>query len=140
MVWLIAAGIFTLLGGLLLLFFGEKSRGFWNIINSPIAYVDSVLAGVRVPVGIVLVIVGGWVISVAFNYPELWFLHIIGILALFFGMLYLFLPQWLVVFSTAADRLLFSTDEVVLGTRKSFGIILVLMAVYIFYAVYLLAK
>jgi hypothetical protein len=140
MVWLVAAGIFTLLGGILLLFFGERSRGFWDVVNRPIAYVDSVLAGIRVPVGIALVIVGGWVISVAFNYPELWFLHIIGVLALFFGMLYLFLPQWLVVFSTAADRLLFSTDEVVLGTRKSFGIILILMAIYIFYAVYLLTK
>ncbi len=140
MIWLVAAGILSLLAGASLLFFGKVSRGFWNTVNRPVAYIDGILAGIRIPAGIALVITGGWLISVAFNYPELWYLHLVGVLALFFGLLYLFLPQWLATLSTAADRLLFSTDELVLGTRKSFGIILILVALYIFYAVYLLVK
>jgi hypothetical protein len=139
MEWLITSGIVSLLAGLFLLA-GERFRRLGDLLNKPVAYIDSALGAARIPVGIVLVIAGGWVISVAFSYPVLWYLHVIGIAVLFFGLLYLFLPQWLAVFSQAADRILFTADEVVLGARKGVGVVLIVVAIYIFYVAYLMVK
>lgn len=138
--WLITAGTVGIFMGLLLLSSAEVLRRFWGYLNSPIAYIDSALEGVRVPVGVTLLIVGGWIISVAFNYPTLWYLYLLGGIILLFGLFYLFIPRWMERLSGLADQLLFSTDELVLGTRKSFGIILIVVGIYIYYAAYLLSR
>lgn len=135
--WAITAGIVSLLAGVLFLFSSETPNNLGELLNKPVAYIDNALSAVRIPAGIVLVIIGGWIISVGFNYPMLWYLHLFGALIIFFGLLYLFLPQWLVLLSRLADQSLFSTDELVLGTRKSFGIILIIVAIYIFYVAFL---
>ncbi len=135
--WLITAGSVSVLSGLLLLFPVEVLRRFWGYLNSPVAYVDSALEGVRVPVGVTLAIVGGWIVSVAYSYPTLWYLYLLGGIILFFGVLYLFIPRWMERLSDLADQVLFSTDELILGTRKSFGIILIVVGLYIYYAAYL---
>lgn len=140
MEWLVTAGIISLLVGAMLLFSSETLRQWGKILNRPLAFIDGSLAGIRIPAGIVLVIIGGWISSVAFSYTALWYLHLIGAVILFFGLLYLFLPQWLTLLSQICDQLLLSTDELVMGTRKSFGVILIVVAVYIFYAAYLAAK
>jgi hypothetical protein len=138
--WLITAGTVSVFMGLLLLFPVEVLRRFWGYLNSPIAYIDSALEGMRVPVGVTLLIVGGWIVSVALNYPILWYLHLLGGIIVIFGVFYLFIPRWMERFSSLADQLLFSTDELVLGTRKSFGIILIVVGIYIYYAAYLLSR
>jgi hypothetical protein len=89
---------------------------------------------------VVLVVIGGWLISVAFGYPSLWYLHIMGVIVLFFGLLYLFLPDWLDWLSSVLDRILLSTDEAVIAARKSLGIILVISAIYVFYSAYLVLR
>jgi hypothetical protein len=140
MEWLIVAGILSLLTGVLLVFSSETLKVIGDIMNKPLGHIDSAVLSVRIPAGIVLVIVGGWVISVAFGYPELWYLHLVGGIILLFGLLYLFLAQWLSVISRIADQLLLSTDDLVLGTRKSFGVVLIVIAIYIFYSAYLSAR
>jgi len=140
MEWLIASGVVSLFMGIILLFSGATLRTIGEILNRPVAYIDGIVTAIRLPAGIALVIVGGWVISVAINYPMLWYLHLLGIINLFFGLVYLFLPQWLEMLSRMADQLLLSTDELVLGTRKSLGVILIVVAIYIFYAAYLASK
>ncbi|MFA5113642.1 MAG: hypothetical protein WC529_05025 [Candidatus Margulisiibacteriota bacterium] len=137
MEWLITAGIVSLLTGILLVFSSDTLQKIGEVLNKPIASIDGAVMGIRLPAGIALVIVGGWIISVAFGYTSLWYLHLIGALILFFGLLYLFLPQWLGIVSRVADQLLLSTDELVLGTRKSFGVVLIVVAIYIFYSAYL---
>lgn len=137
MEWLITAGIVSLLTGILLVFSSDTLQKIGEILNKPVASIDGAVMGIRLPAGIALVIVGGWIISVAFGYASLWYLHLIGALILFFGLLYLFLPQWLGIVSRIADQLLLSTDELVLGTRKSFGVVLIVVAIYIFYSAYL---
>ena len=139
-------GLLVGIGGLLLIFGGlflfsrEALLALSAFLNKPLAYVDRGLGAYRMLVGIVLVIIGGWVISVAFSYPELWYLHIIGALVLFFGLLYLFLPGWLDRLSKILDQTLLSTDEAVIGARKSLGIILMVVAIYVFYSAYLMLK
>jgi hypothetical protein len=137
---LITAGILSLCTGLLLLFSGETLRRIGDALNTPVAQVDGAIMAIRMPAGIFLVIVGGWIISVAFSDSRLWWLHLVGAVILFFGLLYLFLPNWLETIGRVADQLLLSTDEIVIGTRKSFGVILLVVAIYIFYAAYLTAK
>ncbi|MDD4179858.1 MAG: hypothetical protein PHH14_07455, partial [Candidatus Margulisbacteria bacterium] len=131
MALIMIAGVISLVMGVLLLFPKEVLRGLLGWLEKPVLMVDELVNSVRIPVGIVLVIIGGWVISVAFNYPELWYLHVIGVVVVFFGLLNLFLPQWVGIFSKVADRLVFSTDEMVLGLNRTAGIILVICGLYI---------
>ena len=55
-------------------------------------------------------------------------LAIIGVIALIFGVLLLFFPQTI------------ASDEIIIGGRRSMGIILIIAAIYIFYTVFMLAK
>lgn len=138
--WLVTAEIVSLLAGLLLLLADKKLHKLGELLNRPVFYLDGLLKAVKLPAGIVLVIVGGWFISLALKYSALWYLGLAGAVLLIFGLLYLFLPDWLSPLSQLSDRLLFSTDEFVLGARKTIGIILIVCALYIFFAVYLSIK
>ncbi|MEE8637517.1 MAG: hypothetical protein V3T21_00570 [Candidatus Margulisiibacteriota bacterium] len=140
MVWLITIGVVLLIFGALFIFSREMLLAIGEFLNKPVGYIDKGFRAYRMLVGIVLVIIGGWVISVAFSYPELWYLHIIGVVVLFFGLLYLFLPGWLDWLSKVLDQILLSTDEAVIGARKSLGIILIVVAIYVFYSAYLMLK
>jgi hypothetical protein len=112
-------------------------RSVGGVLDRPVAYIDEKLDSMRIISGLVLVIIGGWFISLAFNYPVLWYFHILGILALFIGLLYLFLPGWLKALSTIADQSVFFTDDFVFAAPRAVGIALLIAAVYIFYFVYM---
>jgi len=135
-VWLISAGAVSLVAGLFMLLSGEVVHKLDDFFSVPMAYIDNIISSVRIPAGIILVIIGGWIISVAFSYPMLWYFHVFGAVIIFFGLLYLFLPHWLVQLSMVADRLLFSTDEVVLDSRRAMGMVLIAISLYIFYSVF----
>ena len=137
---LIAAGIIALVFGILAVFSREMLMYLGSSLNKPIAYIDDKLQGIRIPLGLVLAVIGGWIISVAFRYPMLWYLHIFGVVILFFGLLYLFVPPWLDVLSKIFDKTLLSTDEMFIGLRKAVGVLLILAAVYIFYSVLLVIR
>lgn len=138
MEWLITLGIILLIFGLIFIFSRNILLALGSFLNQPVASIDKRIKSYRILAGVILVIIGGWVISVAFGYPELWYLHIIGVLILFFGLLYLFLPDWLDWLSTVLDQILLSTDEAVIAARKSLGIILIIAAIYVFYSVYIM--
>ncbi|MFH1347491.1 MAG: hypothetical protein ABIH22_02265 [Candidatus Margulisiibacteriota bacterium] len=140
MEWLITAGIIALILGIFSIFSREMLLNVGAALNKPVVYVDDKLKAVRMPFGVALVVIGGWIISVAFNYPMLWYLHLVGIIILFFGLLYLFVPQWLDVISKFLNQSMLSTDEIIIGTRKTIGVLLILAAIYIFYSVYLMAR
>ncbi|MFC1568458.1 hypothetical protein ACFL37_02025 [Candidatus Margulisiibacteriota bacterium] len=138
MEWLVTSGIIALFFGLLLLFSKKVLLLLGSFFNKPVVFVDDLIKPMRVPAGIVLSLTGAWIIYSAFCCVELWFLHFIGVLVLFFGLLYLFLPHWLQWFSSVSDRLLFSTDVFVVGFRRGLGITLVVVAIYLFYSAYLI--
>jgi hypothetical protein len=139
MAWLIIIGIFSLIFGMILLFPLGAIRMLDAFLNKPLVYLDQKLRSARLLSGIALVIIGGWIIWVAANYRELWFLNIIGIILVFFGLLYLFLPGWLDQISVVMDKTLLSPDEMVISIRRSLGIIFIIIAIYIFYSAYLMA-
>ena len=138
MEWLITSGIISLFFGLLLLFSKNALLFLGGFFNRPVVIIDDLVKNVRVPAGLVLTLTGLWIIYSAFCCIELWFLHLAGVLVLFFGLLYLFWPQWLEWSSSVADRLLFTTDVFVVGFRKGLGITLIVVAVYLFYSAYLI--
>ncbi|HVN67107.1 MAG TPA: hypothetical protein VMT55_01955 [Candidatus Sulfotelmatobacter sp.] len=137
--WIIAAIMIVLVVGLGLLFIGRSQAPAWAL-DQTIAYIDEKISSVRVVAGIVLVIIGGWFISIAFNYAALWYFLPVGLIVIFFGLLYLFLPGWLPLLSKIADQNVFSADEYVYAARKMIGIVLAVAAAgYIIYFT-LLAK
>jgi hypothetical protein len=140
MEWLVTAEIISLLAGLLLLFAGENLRRLGKFFNQPIVYIEGLLNSIRIPAGLTLIIAGGWMISVAASYPDLWYLYATGAPVLFFGLLYLFLPDWIDSLSKLADQLLFSTDDFILGARRSIGIVLIVAAVYMYFSANMLLK
>lgn len=140
MEFLTVAGIIALLFGFIAVFSREVLQKLGGALNKPVVVVDERLRVVRIPLGIALILLGGWIISVAFSYPALWYLHLIGIVVLFFGLLYLFVPQWLEVISKFLNQSMLSTDEIIIGTRKTIGVLLILAAIYIFYSVFLIAR
>lgn len=107
-----------------------------EFFSVPMAHIDNIINSFRMPAGILLIIIGGWVISVAFNYPALWYFHAIGITIIFFGLLYLFLPSWLARLSQVADQMIFSTDELILDSRHAMGMVLIGVSLFIFYSVF----
>jgi hypothetical protein len=136
--WLITAGIIALIFGLLLLSSRDFLANLGAVFNQSLGRINGFLSPIRIVAGIVLVIIGGWLISVAFNYPGLWYLHLIGILALIFGLLYLFAPQWLELLSGVCNQILLSTDELVIGARIIVGIIFILAAIYMLFSAFLI--
>jgi hypothetical protein len=140
MEFLIFTGVVALFFGAISLMSREMLVSLGNALNRPIVSIDDKLRTIRVPLGVILLVVGVWNIMIAFGYPELWYLHLIGIFILFFGLLYLFVPEWLVVISRFLDQVMLSTDELYIGTRKTIGVVLLLAAVYIFYSVFLISK
>ena len=140
MAWLITIGIFSLVFGLALLFPLGVVKMLDAFFNRPLIYLDQKLRSARILSGLGLVMVGGWLIWVVFSYPQLLYLNIIGIILVLFGMFYLFLPGWLDRISEIMNRSLLSPDEIVIGVRKSLGIIFIIIAIYIFYSAYLMVK
>jgi hypothetical protein len=140
MEWLIAAGIISLLVGTVLVFSSETLKVIGDFVNKPLGQIDDALRSVRLPAGIALVIVGGWMVSVSLAYPEFWYLYLISITVIAFGLFYLFLGQWLDGVARAADQPLLLTDTLELKAGRLFGIVLVVLALYIFCSVYLMVR
>ncbi len=138
--WLVTAELVSLLAGVLLLMANKKLSRLGEYFNRPFVYLDNLINGIKIPAGIVLILAGGWFFSVALQYPSLWPLGAVGAFLLLFGIAYLFLPSWLASLSKISNQLLFSTDDFVMGARRSIGIILIVCALYIFFAVYLSVK
>lgn len=139
MEYLIFTAILSLLFGILFLLTPETLGRWGEAGNRTILVLDEKLSSVRVFAGGILLLLGLWISWSAFNYSSLWFLHLIGILAIFFGLLYLIAHQGIKTLSTIFNVVLLSTDEVVMAVRQTVGIVLLVAGVYILYAVYYLS-
>jgi len=134
--YLITIGVIVLVFGLSLLFTPNALGKIGEISNRIILYLDEKLQPAKLWIGLVLIAVAAWLLYVVAKYPELNYLNAVWIISLFFGLLFVFLPNWLAALSNVSNRIVFSTDEVVMGSRKIFGIILLIISIYIFYAAY----
>lgn len=140
MKWFYSVEIISLLAGLGLYFADERIERMFAWLNQLIFRPDHRFRSSRIPFGLALVIIGGWLISVALKFAPLWSLWLGGVLVVGVGLLYVFLPERLNHLVEIGDRPLISTDDFVLRARKKAGAGLIVGAVYMFLMVMALSN
>jgi len=140
MLYLIIAGIVALLAGLYMLVAPAMFKGLIEIVDRVVFVLDEQVQKFRFPVGLGLVLVAAWVFYISMN-PEIGaVLHPVWVIALIFGLLYLFFPKWLSALSQVANQSIFPTDNYVMGSSKVVGLFLLVAAAYIIYMAYAITK
>ena len=136
MTFLIVSAIVTFLAGLFLFFAGDAVKKVSDVLNHVIFHLDEALCSARLASGLMLLIVGAWIVYVGVIHPSLWYLQVAGWLVAVFGLLYVFFPSWLGALSDWTDRIMLSTDEFIFHTRRITGVVLVLISIYIVYSIF----
>jgi hypothetical protein len=134
MIWLIVSGIVVLVFGILFFFFGALCKHPSEVCDRVLFVLDDILNPYRIPVGIVLLAVGAWILYLVMQYPENYLLHLVWVILMVFGLFYVFLPHWQARISATMNRTVFNTDRFVMRFCKTVGVILLLAAAYIVYA------
>ncbi len=141
MEYLIVAGMIALVFGAILLFTPSFFQSICLVCDRVLFNLDEGLQPYKKSVGIVLILVAGWFFFMAVKYPAIaLMLHPIWIIVLIFGLLYLFLPNWLIRISEVTNRNIFPTDKYIMGACRIAGTVLLIMSVYIFHASYILSR
>ncbi|MBI5078864.1 hypothetical protein HZB08_02460 [Candidatus Saganbacteria bacterium] len=138
--YLLGGGIVSLFFGLLLLVAPGLLGALGSTCNVVVLTLDGWLNRSKVWIGVLLLITGAWMLTVAIQYPGEWYITAAWIVAVAFGLLFLFFPGWLSWLSKVSNAFLFSADEMVSGARRTFGIVLIIVSVYIFYAALLAVR
>lgn len=137
--YLIAAGVIVLVVGLLLVLFKGFCEGTCKGLDKVVLVLDDVLNPFRILVGLILLLIGGWILYLAaMVVPEFGWLHPIWVILVLFGLIFLLSPHWLARISKVANKSIFSTEELVRRSGRIIGIIFILAGLYIFYTVYLI--
>lgn len=137
--WLLFVAIVSLSFGIFFIW-GDWFIKLKTYLEEPVGSVDDKLLSARRLVGLALAVIGAWVCYLAFVYPQLWLFYPVGLLFLFFAGLYLFAPATIKKLSEISDKIVLPTDTIILGMKKFVGVLLILAAGYLFYAVYLAGK
>ncbi|KPJ67961.1 hypothetical protein AMJ44_07015 [candidate division WOR-1 bacterium DG_54_3] len=136
-IYLLISGITSLIFGILFLI---APTGFWerigNFFNKPVLFVESQLRAYNFAAGFIFLILGTWLIFLALEDSQIWFLYVIGAAFVIFGLLYIFTPNWLVRFSNLSGRVIITFDQIAIASRTSLGVVLILAAVYIFFKLF----
>lgn len=139
--YLIVAGMIALVFGAILLFTPSFFQSICLVCDRVLFNLDEKLEPYKTSVGIVLILVAGWFFYMALKYPPIaLMLHPVWIIVLTFGLLYLFLPDWLVRISEVTNRNVLPTDKYIMGACRIAGTILLVMSVYIFHASFILSR
>ncbi|KAF0134128.1 MAG: hypothetical protein FD145_884 [Candidatus Saganbacteria bacterium] len=129
-----------MLVGLLFLISPEILGKTGDFCNKTIIVLDEKLSLIKAAIGIILILSGLIILWAILPYASLWYLNIVAAISVFFGLIYLVFPPGINILSSIFDRVLVSTDDFVLGTRKIFGVVLIVFSVYIFYSAYFSSK
>ncbi len=125
----------SLVFGLLFLASPDVLGALGTVCNAALFVLNGQTMRFRVWIGIILLIIAAWVFYVGLQLP-VWYLTVTWLVALAFGLLYLFLPEWLSWLSKASNAMLLSTDELMIGWRRVIGVVLVVASVYMFYGIF----
>lgn len=133
------AGILSILFGIILLMSPETLKKLNEFSNRPLFKLDEVIAPFHTTVGVILLIVAAWLLWAmqGASMTEYWYMPVLAVVSLFFGILFLFSKSALKQISQQADKLMLATDDLVLAGRRTIGFLLVVAGVYIVAAVYL---
>ena len=131
--YLLASGILALIFGLLMLAAPVFLGKLGELSNKTILVLNGQLMRYKLWIGLFLLVLGGWMLYVATNYPDP-YINAAWIITVAFGLLFLFFPKWLDWLSKVSNTFLLSTDELVMGTRRVIAVVLLVVSFYIFYA------
>jgi hypothetical protein len=130
---LLISGLISLIFGILFLIAPSE---FWQkvmkLFNKPVLFVEMGLRAYHFPVGFIFLVLGTWLIFLVIADPVLWFFHIVGIAFVIAGLLYIFVPDWLLWISNLSGREIITFDQIAIASRTSLGVVLILVAIYIF--------
>ncbi|MFA6170438.1 MAG: hypothetical protein WCW67_05390 [Candidatus Margulisiibacteriota bacterium] len=137
--WLLLIAAVSLLFGFFFIW-GDWLVKLKEYLEEPVGSIDDKMLSARNLVGLVLILIGAWVIYEAIVYPQLWLFYVVGLLLLVFAGLYLFSPKTLTKLSAVSDRIVLPIDTIVMRMKKFIGVLLILAAGYLFYAAYLASR
>ena len=135
MEFMVGAGIICLIFGALLVFAPIVLGSVGRVCNQVVMYLDEKLNPFRLWIGILLLLIAAWFIYMAVSVPAAIF-TVVWVVALVFGLLFLFFPNWLAWLSRISNTVIFSTDDFVMGSRMVIGILLLIIGVYLFFMAY----
>ena len=139
MTYLLISGIVALVFAVLLLFSPDTVKRFGaNLFDSVDFSLDDKIKPYRLVVGIIFLLAAAWLFYESMSSPLAAFLHPIWVLSLIFGLLYLFLPNWVAILSQASNKNVFTLDEYILKFRKVIGVVVLVASAYIFYIAYVI--
>ncbi len=136
MALLLTCGIISLVFGLLLLASPAILGSLGAICNAVLLTLNGWLMRFRLGIGWALLALGAWMLYVAAQYPS-GYLTAAWVITVGFGLLFTFFPGWLTYLSKVSNAVLLSTDELVMGSRRVVGVVVLIISFYIFYAVLL---
>ena len=136
MEYLLTAAVIALLFGLVFLFTPALLLKLGELFNRVVVYLDERLQPLKMAIGVLLLLLSGWLLYTVARYPELAYLNALWVVTLAFGLLFLFFPGWLKWLSAVSDKVVLSTDDVVIGSRKIIGVLLLISSLYIFLGAY----
>ncbi len=136
MTFLIVSAIVTFLTGLFLFFAGDAVKKLSDYLNNIVFHLDEALVSARLATGIILLLIGGWIVYTGMAHPVFWYLKLVGGLIIVFGLLYLFCLNCLGALSEWTDRVMLATDDLVFHARRITGVVLILISLYILYSIF----
>jgi len=139
--FLFISGITSLLFGILLLLAPAR---FWNwvgnIFNKPVIFVENQLRNYNFPVGFIFLVLGAWLMFLAVGDPGIWFFYVIGTVFVILGLLYIFVPDWLLRVSIFSGKVIIAFDQIAIASRTSLGVVLILASLYIFFKLFVAVR
>ncbi|MDD4178751.1 MAG: hypothetical protein PHH14_01710 [Candidatus Margulisbacteria bacterium] len=135
--YLMGSGLLAVIVGIIILIADYVFIEFSAKVDKFILDLDTLLKPAKLLIGSLLVVLAVWFGYIAVKYQELWYFHILWPLALIFGALYLFHPDWLEALSKVANSVVFPTKERLRGFFKIIGILFLLAGIYILVMAYI---
>jgi hypothetical protein len=140
-IYLYVTGVMSLFFGLILLFTPNFFKKICLFFDRIVFKFDEKIMSYKASVGIVLIMVAGWLFYMTTRYPEISpIIHPFWIIILIFGIFYLFFPGWMAWLSNITDRNIFLTNEYVLGASRIFGAVFIIVGIYILFGAYRIAR
>lgn len=131
--FLLLAGVLGVALGLALIFFPYLLTAASRISDKTILDIETGSLLNRILIGVGQILIGFWLIWTSRAYPELWYLFYTGILALVFGIFFAFFPDFLRRINEWGNTVLFSDNEIGVWQRIIYGLIILVMGLYILY-------
>jgi hypothetical protein len=133
--YVLVVGIVLVIFGLLLLFKPKWLGAFLEVFNKGYMFGDMLVNQFRLLFGLILLFLSAWMVRHVFLFPEMGVVFYPACLFFaFFGMIMIFFPTFMSQISAFLNRVIFHTDSLVLKAHRAFGLLFILIGLYLIYA------